>query len=84
MLFISIVLIVLIIVKFKFYLFLVLLLVSFFVGMMMGMGLLDMVNVIESGIGGMLGFFAVVIGFGMILGKMMEVFGVVERIGLIF
>lgn len=81
---ISIVLIVLIIVKLKFYLFLVLLLVSFFVGVMMGMGLLEMVNVIESGIGGMLGFLVVVIGFGIIFGKMMEVFGVVECIGLMF
>lgn len=53
---ISIVLIVLTIVKFKFHPFLALLLASFFVGTMMGMGPLDMVNAIESGIGGTLGF----------------------------
>ena len=41
---ISIVLIVLTIVKFKFHPFLALLLASFFVGTMMGMGPLDMVN----------------------------------------
>ncbi|MEH4265266.1 DsdX permease [Klebsiella aerogenes] len=50
-LFISIVLIVLTIVKLKFHPFLALLLASFFVGAMMGMGPLDMVNAIESGIG---------------------------------
>ncbi|HGA2978890.1 TPA: D-serine transporter DsdX [Klebsiella aerogenes] len=81
-LFISIVLIVLTIVKLKFHPFLALLLASFFVGAMMGMGPLDMVNAIESGIGGTLGFLAAVIGLGTILGKMMEVSGAAERIGL--
>ena len=66
---ISIVLIVLTIVKFKCHPFLALLLASFFVGTMMGMGPLDMVNAIESGIGGTLGFLAAVIGLGTILGK---------------
>ena len=79
---ISIVLIVLTIVKLKFHPFLALLLASFFVGAMMGMGPLEMVNAIESGIGGTLGFLAAVIGLGTILGKMMEVSGVAERIGL--
>lgn len=53
---VSIVLIVLTIVKLKFHPFLALLLASFFVGAMMGMSPLDMVNAIESGIGGTLGF----------------------------
>ena len=79
---ISIVLIVLTIVKLKFHPFLALLLASFFVGAMMGMSPLDMVNAIESGIGGTLGFLAAVIGLGTILGKMMEVSGAAERIGL--
>jgi D-serine transporter len=78
---ISIVLIVLTIVKLKFHPFLALLLASFFVGAMMGMSPLDMVNAIESGIGGTLGFLAAVIGLGTILGKMMEVSGAAERIG---
>jgi hypothetical protein len=55
---------------------------SFFVGAMMGMSPLDMVNAIENGIGGTLGFLAAVIGLGTILGKMMEVSGAAERIGL--
>lgn len=79
---ISIVLIVLTIVKLKFHPFLALLLASFFAGAMMGMGPLEMVNAIESGIGGTLGFLAAVIGLGTILGKMMEVSGAAERIGL--
>ncbi|BBS35170.1 D-serine transporter DsdX [Enterobacter cloacae complex sp. 2024EL-00215] len=79
---ISIVLIVLTIVKLKFHPFLALLLASFFVGAMMGMSPLDMVNAIESGIGGTLGFLAAVIGLGTILGKMMEVSGAAERIGI--
>ncbi|MBF7979206.1 MULTISPECIES: D-serine transporter DsdX [Rahnella] len=78
----SIVLIVLTIVKLKFHPFLALLLASFFVGTMMGMSPLDMVNAIESGIGSTLGFLAAVIGLGTILGKMMEVSGAAERIGL--
>lgn len=79
---ISIALIVLTIVKLKFHPFLTLLLASFFVGAMMGMRPLDMVNAIESGIGGTLGFLAAVIGLGTILGKMMEVSGAAERIGI--
>lgn len=79
---VSIVLIVLTIVKLKFHPFLALLLASFFVGAMMGMSPLDMVNAIESGIGGTLGFPAAVIGLGTILGKMMEVSGAAERIGI--
>lgn len=79
---ISIALIVLTIVKLKFHPFLALLLASFFVGTMMGMGPMDMVSAIESGIGSTLGFLAAVIGLGTILGKMMEVSGAAERIGI--
>lgn len=78
----SIILIVFTIVKLKFHPFLALLLASFFVGTMMSMSPLDMVNAIESGIGSTLGFLAAVIGLGTILGKMMEVSGGAERIGL--
>lgn len=78
----SISMIVFAIVKFKLHPFLALLLASFYVGGMMGMQPLEMVSAIESGIGGTLGFLAVVIGLGTILGKMMEVSGAAERIGL--
>ncbi|MCF1429628.1 MAG: D-serine transporter DsdX [Shewanella sp.] len=78
----SIALIVVSIVKCKLHPFLALLLASFFVGGMMGMSPLDMIAAMESGIGGTLGFLAIVIGLGTILGKMMEISGAAERIGL--
>ena len=78
----SIILIVVTIVKGKVHPFLALLLASFYVGTMMGMTPVKMVNAMEEGIGGTLGFLAAVIGLGTILGKMMEVSGAAERIGL--
>lgn len=78
----SIVLIVVTIVKGKIHPFLALLLASFYVGTLMGMNPVNMVNAMEAGIGGTLSFLAAVIGLGTILGKMMEVSGAAERIGL--
>ncbi len=78
----SIVLIVVTIVKGKIHPFLALLLASFYVGTLMGMEPLKMVSAMEEGIGDTLGFLAAVIGLGTILGKMMEVSGAAERIGL--
>ena len=52
----SIIIIILTIVKFKIHPFLALLLASFYVGVLMGMNPLEMVNAIEGGIGGTLGF----------------------------
>ncbi|WP_272670411.1 MULTISPECIES: D-serine transporter DsdX [unclassified Providencia] len=79
---ISILLIIVSIIKFKFHPFLALLLASFFVGISMQMNPLEMVNSIENGIGGTLGFLAAIIGLGTILGKMMEISGAAERIGV--
>ena len=78
----SILLIVTSIIKFKLHPFLALLLSSFYVGALMGMKPLDMITSIEEGIGGTLGFLAAVIGLGTILGKMMEISGAAERIGI--
>lgn len=78
----SILLIVISIVKLKLHPFLALLLSSFYVGILMGMKPLAMISAIEDGIGGTLGFLAAVIGLGTILGKMMEVSGAAERIGI--
>lgn len=78
----SILLIVISIVKLKLHPFLALLLSSFYVGILMGMKPLTMISAIEDGIGGTLGFLAAVIGLGTILGKMMEVSGAAERIGI--
>ena len=79
---ISILLIIISIIKFKFHPFLALLLASFFVGISMKMNPLEMVSAIENGIGGTLGFLAAIIGLGTILGKMMEISGAAERIGV--
>lgn len=81
-LFISILLIIITIVKFKLHPFLALLLASFFVGIAMQMEPLAMIDAIENGIGGTLGFLVAVIGLGTILGKMLEISGGAERIGL--
>ncbi|EKT60863.1 D-serine transporter DsdX [Providencia sneebia] len=78
----SILLIIVSIIKFKFHPFLSLLLASFFVSIAMKMNPLQMVSAIESGIGGTLGFLAAIIGLGTILGKMMEISGAAERIGI--
>lgn len=79
---ISILLIIVSIIKFKFHPFLALLLASFFVDISMQMNPLEMVSAIENGIGGTLGFLAAIIGLGTILGKMMEISGAAERIGV--
>ena len=78
----SIILIVISIIKFKLHPFLALLLASFYVGALMKMSLLKMIAAIEDGIGSTLGFLAAVIGLGTILGKIMEISGAAERIGL--
>ncbi|TCP93372.1 D-serine permease DsdX [Cricetibacter osteomyelitidis] len=78
----SIALIIFAIVKFKLHPFLALLLSSFYVGSLMGMKPLSIIEAIENGIGGTLGFLAAVIGLGTILGKMIEVSGAAERIGI--
>lgn len=52
----SIIIIIFTIVKLKIHPFLALLLASFYVGLLMGMNPIEMVNSIESGIGGTLGF----------------------------
>ena len=78
----SIILIVISIIKFKLHPFLALLLASFYVGALMKMPPLKMIAAIEDGIGSTLGFLAAVIGLGTILGKIMEISGAAERIGL--
>ncbi|MFD0706913.1 D-serine transporter DsdX [Photorhabdus akhurstii] len=78
----SIVLIVFTVIKLKIHPFLALLLASFYVGVLMGMNPVEMVSAIQRGVGDTLGFLAVVIGLGTILGKMMEISGAAERIGI--
>ncbi len=60
--------------------FIALLLTCFVVGLGVGMSPEDVINSIKKGMGGTLGFVAVVVGLGAILGKMLESSGGVERI----
>jgi len=60
--------------------FLALLLVSLLVGLMTGMGPMDVINAIKSGMGGTLGFVAVVVGLGAMFGAMLEHAGGLEAI----
>lgn len=76
----SIILIVVLIVKCKLHASIALVLAAFFVGITTGMPIDTLPTVIEKGVGGTLGFLTLIIGFGAILGKMLEVSGGAERI----
>lgn len=77
---VAIALIVVLIVKVKLHPALALTLAAFGVGIVTGTPLDALGDTIEAGVGGTLGFLALVIGFGSILGKMLEVSGGAERI----
>lgn len=79
-LFLSIVILIFLILKLKVHPFISLVLAGIFIGIATGMPLTDVVNSIEEGVGGTLGSLAVVIGFGTILGKMLEISGGAERL----
>lgn len=79
-LFLSIVLLIFLILKLKIHPFISLVLAGIFVGFATGMPLPKIVTSIENGVGGTLGSLAIIIGFGTILGKMLEVSGGAERV----
>ncbi|TDL30365.1 gluconate transporter [Jeotgalibacillus sp. S-D1] len=64
----------------KLHAFVALLLVSLLVGVAAGMPLGDILSSVESGMGGTLGFVAVVVGLGAMFGRMLEVSGGAERL----
>ncbi|MDX8342825.1 GntP family permease [Rossellomorea sp. YZS02] len=68
------------VIKTKLHAFVALLLVSLIVGIAAGMPLQDVVASIQSGMGGTLGFVAVVVGLGAMFGRMLEVSGGAERL----
>jgi Gnt-I system low-affinity gluconate transporter len=68
------------VIKTKLHAFVALLLVSLIVGIAAGMPLGDVVTSIQSGMGGTLGFVAVVVGLGAMFGRMLEVSGGAERL----
>lgn len=77
---VAIAIIVILIVKCKLHASIALVLAAFFVGVTTGMPIATLPDVIEKGVGGTLGFLTLIIGFGAILGKMLEVSGGAERI----
>ncbi|MFG6114117.1 GntP family permease [Halobacillus sp. MO56] len=62
--------------------FIALLLVSIIIGLVVGMPLQDIIGTIEKGMGGTLGFIAVIIGLGAMFGEMLRVSGGAERLAL--
>ncbi|MDX6151733.1 GntP family permease [Marinococcus sp. PL1-022] len=62
--------------------FIALLVVSFLVGIAVGMPPGEIITTIEEGMGGTLGFIAVVIGLGAMFGEMLRVSGGAERLAL--
>ena len=79
---ISICLIVFLIAKLKIHAFLSLSLAGVFVALSTGMPLDKIGSILEKGVGGTLGFLAIIIGCGAILGKMLEISGGATRIAL--
>ncbi|WP_455331637.1 GntT/GntP/DsdX family permease [Exiguobacterium profundum] len=68
------------VIRTKLHAFVSLLLVSLIVGVAAGMPLGDVIASIQNGMGGTLGFVAVVVGLGAMFGKMLEVSGGAERL----
>ncbi|PZD96770.1 gluconate transporter [Paenibacillus sambharensis] len=68
------------VIRTKLHAFVALLLVSLIVGIAAGMPLNEVVKSMQSGMGGTLGFVAVVVGLGAMFGQMLEVSGGAERL----
>lgn len=78
--FVAIILLLILITKLKVNPFISLMIVSFFVGLTTGMPLDKIVGSIQAGLGNTLGFIAIVLGLGTMLGKLMEESGAAERV----
>lgn len=68
------------VIRTKLHAFVALLLVSLLVGIAAGMPLGEVITSVQNGMGGTLGFVAVVVGLGAMFGKMLEVSGGAERL----
>lgn len=76
----AIVVLLVLIMKFKLHAFISLLLVSMLVGVFAGMPLSGIMKAIQKGMGGTLGFIAIVVGLGAMFGRMLEISGGIERL----
>lgn len=76
----SIALVVVLIITCKMHASLALLLAAFFVAITTGLDLGSVGDILEKGVGGTLGFLTLIIGFGAVLGKLLEVSGGAQRL----
>ncbi|MEL7496468.1 MAG: SLC13 family permease [Planctomycetota bacterium] len=76
----AIILLLVLILWVKLHAFIALILASYYVGIMSGMDLLSINESIKSGMGGILGFVATVVGLGAIFGKLLEAAGGAEAL----
>ena len=74
----SIILLLVLIIYFRIHAFVSLLLVSAAVGLAAGMPFKDLLKSIQDGMGGILGYIAIIVGLGAILGKLLEISGGAE------
>lgn len=81
---IGIVILLLLILKTKFHPFLALIVSASAIGLIGGMAPADVVNAITSGFGGTLGSIGIIIGFGVMMGRIFEVSGAAERMARTF
>lgn len=79
-LFVSIALIVFLTTRWRVNAFMALIIACLFLGLATGMPVAKILQSIEAGLGSTLGFIATILGFGTILGKMLEVSGGAERL----
>src|SRR5690554_1471802 len=80
LLIVAVALLLFLIMKVKLHAFVSLILVSIITAVAAGMPIDTIMNTIQNGMGGTLGFIAVVVGLGAMLGKMLEVSGGAERL----
>jgi len=83
-LFIGILALILMILKTKIHVFLALIIASLIVGIVGGLDPTATVNAITSGFGSTLGSIGIIIGFGVMMGKMLELSGAAEKMAMTF
>lgn len=76
----AIALVIFLIIKFKMHASLALIIAAVLTALVTRIPLADIAGTLESGVGGTLGFLTLIIGFGAVLGKMLEVSGGAERL----
>lgn len=81
---VGLILLILMILKTKIHVFLALIIASVVVGLVGGLAPTETVKAITTGFGGTLSSIGIIIGFGIMMGKMFEVSGAAERMALTF